>query len=80
MPPGITYMPVASIAWSAEFAARLRPTSVMRPPSIRTSAALVSHAVTTVPLRMTVFTLFLFKQYGAHGGWNCATILLEETK
>jgi hypothetical protein len=52
----------------------------MRPPSIRTSAALVSRAVTTVPLRMTVFTLFLFKQYGAHGGWNCATILLEETK
>jgi hypothetical protein len=28
----------------------------MRPPSMRTSAALVSRAVTTVPWRMRVFT------------------------
>ena len=66
MPPGITYMPLASIACSAGFAGSLGPTSVMRPLSIRTSAALVSRAVTTVPFRIRVFTLFLLKQYGAH--------------
>jgi len=54
-PPGITYMPVASIALPAEASGMPARTSRMRSPSIRISAAKVSAAVTTVPLRMSVF-------------------------
>src|SRR5215472_13355144 len=52
MPPGITYIPAASIT-AAPLAGMAGRTSRMRPPSIRTSADLISVAVTTVPLRMS---------------------------
>ena len=54
MPPGITYMPVASMIFSADSGGMPLRTSLMRSSSIRTSAALVSVAVTTVPLRISV--------------------------
>src|ERR1043166_2151542 len=53
MPPGKTYIPVASItvALLAGIPAR---TSLISSPSMRMSAAVVEVAVTTVPLRMRV--------------------------
>src|SRR3954453_13115362 len=50
-PPGITYLPDASI--SRFPAARSREIAAIAPPATATSARIVSLAVTTVPLGMT---------------------------
>src|ERR1035441_1294512 len=55
MPPGRTYMPAASMTLAAEFAGIPARTSLMTSSSIRTSAAMVWWAVTTLPLRIRVF-------------------------
>src|ERR1022692_534506 len=55
MPPGRTYMPVASMTLAAELAGMAARTSLMSSPSMRTSAAMVWAAVTTLPLRIRVF-------------------------
>src|ERR1035441_4705080 len=55
MPPGRTYMPVASMTLAAELAGMAARTSLMSSPSMRTSAAMVWVAVTTLPLRIRVF-------------------------
>src|SRR5271157_3526854 len=54
IPPGITYSPLASITLSAAFASMPRRTSLIRSPSIRTSALFVSFDVTTLPFRINV--------------------------
>ena len=56
MPPGMTYLPVASIVSSAVIpaAARSRPMPTIVSPSMRTSAAVEPSAVTIVPLLMSV--------------------------
>src|ERR1035438_2372814 len=54
MPPGRTYMPVASMTLAAELAGMAARTSLMSSPSMRTSAAMVWAAVTTLPLRIRV--------------------------
>src|SRR5437667_7269526 len=54
IPPGSTYIPVASITRAAEVSGMPVRISLIRPASIRTSADLVSFAVITVPLRISV--------------------------
>src|SRR5436305_2940189 len=56
MPPGMTYIPVASITRSAPSPIPER-TAAIRSPSISTSAFVVSRAVTTVPFRISVAIL-----------------------
>src|ERR1039457_5410541 len=55
IPPGRTYMPEASMTSAAEVAGMPARTSLMTSPSMRTSAAMVWWAVTTLPLRIKVF-------------------------
>src|ERR1019366_181824 len=55
MPPGRTYMPAASMTVASEGAGMPGRTSWMSSPEMRTSAAMVSVAVTTLPLRIKVF-------------------------
>jgi hypothetical protein len=55
MPPGMTYLPVASIVSSAATSpARFAPIWAMRSPSTRTSAAYEPSAVTIVPFEISV--------------------------
>ncbi len=49
MPPGMTYIPAASITLSTPLTGMPGLTSLIRSPSMRTSALFVSFAVTTVP-------------------------------
>src|ERR1035438_3297660 len=55
MPAGRTYMPAASMTWASEGAGMPGRTSWMTSPAMRMSAAMVSAAVTTLPLRIRVF-------------------------
>src|SRR4051812_47675943 len=54
MPPGITYIPDASITVSPSAADNPARTSRIRSPSMSTSAGKVSVAVTTVPFRISM--------------------------
>src|SRR5471032_3407458 len=55
IPPGITYIPAASITLAAAASGIPARTSLITAPSIRTSALAVVRAVTTVPFRIKVF-------------------------
>src|SRR6185369_7702746 len=65
IPPGITYIPMASITFSTPASEIPARTSLICSPSIRTSARVVSRAVTTVPFRMSVLGMSpLFPGFG----------------
>src|ERR1051326_560910 len=53
MPPGKTYLPLASIVFLARSRGNLSPMATILPPSMPTSAWVVSLAVTTVPFTMS---------------------------